>query len=308
MLFTASIFLFKNMDAQNLIQNGSFENHVGINCSTGTFSVVNNWIPLGSPDYFSSTCSGSVGIPYNGFGIASTVQGNNYAGILVYHSQTEYKEYVQQNLINPLIAGKSYYTSFYITRADRIVYSIKNISAYFSVTQPTIGSNPYISAIPQVENQNGYITDTINWIKLEGYFTALGGEQYITIGNFNSNTNTDTLRSGTTNPIPFEPDDSYYYIDSVSLYDSLDYVTNINKYVNDFKLNIYPNPIISTLNIVDENNKLQNTTIEIKNSLGQIFHKAPFSNQIDLSNLSAGMYFLSLEDKSNKTIVKIIKQ
>ena len=32
------------------------------------------------------------------------------------------------------------------------------------------------------------------------------------------------------------------------------------------------------------------------------------SNQIDLSNLSAGMYFLTVEDKHNKKTIKIIKQ
>jgi hypothetical protein len=187
--------------------------------------------------------------------------------------------------------------------------AIKNIGAFISVIQPTtVVSNTYIPATPQIVNQTGYLTDTIGWIKIEGYFTAQGGEEYLTIGNFNSNSNTDTLYTGSNDPAPGNPDGAYYYIDSVSLYDSLDYVTNIKNHENNFKVNVYPNPIISTLNIVDENNKLQNTTIEIKNSLGQTFHKAPFSNQIDLSNLAAGMYFLSIEDKSHKKTVKFIKQ
>ncbi len=311
MLFIAFIFLFKNsILSQNLIQNCSFENHVGIDCSTGSFSVVNNWIPLGSPDYFSSICVGSVGIPYNGFGIAPTVQGNYYAGILVYHSQTEYKEYIQQNLINPLIAGKTYYVIFYITRADRIVYSIKNIGAYFSVSQPTT-SMGYVSAVAQIENTSGYLTDTIGWTKIDGYYTAQGGEQYITIGNFNSNANTDTLKTGTTNPIPFEPDDSYYYIDSVSLYDSLDYalITNIKKMEDMVNVKLYPNPTTSKLKLSIQNLKNEQLGIKITDVLGREVKTLEYEEEIDLSDLENGIYFLSFyQNKQVLTTKKIIKQ
>lgn len=284
--------------------------HNNINCATDTYSAVNNWSGIGSPDYYNSICPPSNNnVPFNRFGELNAINnGQAYIGIVTYYKTSEYKEYIQQQLSNPLIAGKSYYLSFHISKADRVIYSTNNTGAYFSVSQPTVTGNNYFSANPQIINNLGFISDTIIWSKIEGYFTAQGGEQYMTIGNFNSNANTDTLNSGTTNPIPFDPGEAYYYIDSVSLYDSLDYVTNIKKHENDFKVSVYPNPIISTLNIVDENNKLQNTAIEIKNYLGQTFHKAPFSNQIDLSNLATGMYFLSIEDKSNKKTVKVIKQ
>jgi hypothetical protein len=248
-------------------------------------------------------------MPYNKFGYCSPISGNAYIGLATIGYPYETKEYIYQLITTPLITGKSYYTSFFISKSDRTRISTEKIGAYFSVNQPSVASGTVaFLATPQIENHSGFLTDTINWIKIEGYFTAQGGEQYMTIGNFNSNANTDTLYTGTNNPFFADAGTAYYYIDSVSLYDSLDYVTNIKNHENDFKINIYPNPIISTLNIVDENNKLQNTTIEIKNSLGQIFLKTPFSNQIDLSNLAAGMYFLSIEDKSNKKTIKFIKQ
>ena len=79
---------------------------------------------------------------------------------------------------------------------------------------------------------------------------------------------------------------------------------------NDILQNIklYPNPTNSILNIVDENNQLQNTTIQIKNNLGQLVYTSPFTSQINLSSLSAGMYFLTVENKGSKTPIKIIKQ
>ncbi|MBK8368186.1 MAG: T9SS type A sorting domain-containing protein [Bacteroidetes bacterium] len=70
----------------------------------------------------------------------------------------------------------------------------------------------------------------------------------------------------------------------------------------------YPNPATSIINILDESNQLQNTTIQIQNYLGQIVFTTPFSSQINLSSLSAGMYFLTIEDKYIKKIIKIIKE
>lgn len=85
-------------------------------------------------------------------------------------------------------------------------------------------------------------------------------------------------------------------------------VVGIKENINDDSFNVFPNPTTSVLNIVDENNQLQNATIQIKNYLGQLVFTTPFTTQINLSDLSAGMYFLTIEDKSNKKTVKIIKQ
>lgn len=73
-------------------------------------------------------------------------------------------------------------------------------------------------------------------------------------------------------------------------------------------LKINPNPTSNILNIYDAQNLLQNATIEIKNYLGQIIFTTPFNIQIDLSNLTTGMYFLSIKDKEYKKTVKVIKQ
>jgi hypothetical protein len=85
----------------------------------------------------------------------------------------------------------------------------------------------------------------------------------------------------------------------------LNLVNELNEY-NSIK--IYPNPTSSILNINDEQNQFQNAIIKIENYLGQKVLSVPFSDQIDLSNFSAGMYFLTIQDKSNKKTVKIIKQ
>jgi len=85
--------------------------------------------------------------------------------------------------------------------------------------------------------------------------------------------------------------------------------TNINQNTtNNNSISIYPNPTNSFINIDDEKKQFQNATIEIKNYLGQIVFTTPFTSQINLSNLSVGMYFLTIQDKSSSKTVKIIKE
>ena len=51
------------------------------------------------------------------------------------------------------------------------------------------------SAKPQIEQfGNPCITDTANWVRVGGIYTAHGGEQFITIGNFTDDAHTDTLK------------------------------------------------------------------------------------------------------------------
>ncbi len=296
------------------MNNGSFESYsVNSNGCTSNFSMVNIWQQIFSPDHFTSLCTftNNYGVPNNTAGVSYPKSGNAYIGIVCFYKTQENKEYIYQHLVNPLIAGKTYYTSFYVSKADRTAYTIKNIGANFSVTQPTVVSIPYISSNPQIQNQSGFLTDTIGWTKIEGYFTAQGGEQYITIGNFNSNANTDTLNSGTTNPIPFDNGTAYYYIDSVSLYDSLDYalINNIKKNESDFNVKLYPNPTAGKLKIKIENLKEGNITIKITDVLDREVKQLEYEEEIDISELEKGIYFLSIM-QGNKTLVtkKVIKE
>ncbi len=279
-----------------------------MNC-IGNFTVVNNWNQIGSADYFNGSCTtGLFKVPKNTFGVAYPVSGLAYGGVICYRKPDEIKEYVQQHLITPLIAGKTYYTSFYVSLSDRFTMAIKNVGVYFSVTQPTIVSNPYISVTPQVENQNGFLTDTTGWTKIDGYFTAQGGEEYITIGNFNSNIHTDTLYVGTNDPPPGNPDGAYYYIDSVSLYDSLDYVTNIKSHENKIKWNLYPNPNKGMMTLDYDLGNVSEAILNLYDVTGKLMntYKLPSNKgtlQMNEQILQNGIYFyhIIVEGKSIKT-------
>jgi hypothetical protein len=67
---------------------------------------------------------------------------------------------------------------------------------------------------PQIYNPIGfYITDTLNWTKISGIYTAEGGEEWITIGNFFNDDETTAIEFlGGEGSIV-----SYYALDDVSI-------------------------------------------------------------------------------------------
>lgn len=72
---------------------------------------------------------------------------------------------------------------------------------------------------------------------------------------------------------------------------------------------VFPNPVSTILNIVDEQNDLQNSTIQITNSLGQTVLQLPFNNKVDVSSLCNGYYFLNFKTSQNQIFhSKFIKE
>lgn len=298
-------FGFYESKSQNLISNGSFESYTSpVNCSGGSGGfdnysvfpvnhVVNDWFTQNSPDYFSVLCSGinNNGSPINIFGYSSANNGTNYAGFILFQKAGNLKEYIFQQLSTPLQSGKVYCLSFYVSRADRITHAIKNIGAYFSNSLPTLIGGEYISAIPQVENHTGYITDTIQWTLIQGCFIANGGEQYITIGNFNSNATTDTLFAGTNNQVFGADGYAYYYIDNITLIDQS--TVGVNELSNGSNISVYPNPAIDVLNINIGNLK-ENTEIKIYNAFGVLVLSESLTTQnssLKTHHFQNGIYF-----------------
>jgi hypothetical protein len=290
----------------NLIRNGSFENFSNQNNPSleGQFDcynpayikIVQVWDIINSPDYFNSAYSaGGYNVPYATVGYSYAKHGNAYAGFIGYyaHPTIEIKEYVYQQLTSPLIADSVYCLSFNVTFADRAKVAIKNIGVYFTVNTPTASSSGYIQAAPQVLNTTGFITDTINWTEIKGCFIAQGGEKFVTIGNFNSNINTDTLNTNTTNPITTGTVNfAYYYLDSVSLYKN-SFPTGIKALTQENKISIYPNPANDLLNFQfsDADKKRK---VELYDAIGNLVLSENLTTQnssLNIHHLQSGIYF-----------------
>jgi hypothetical protein len=81
------------------------------------------------------------------------------------------------------------------------------------VVHPVVTYPPFfIHYIPQVENTT-ILSDSLGWTKISGVFTATGGENILTIGNFRDDTSTNSMFVKNSPAFPA----SYYYIDDVSV-------------------------------------------------------------------------------------------
>lgn len=207
--------------------NGSFEEYWECPTNGSTpgdpqFEKCKYWyIPTeGTPDYF-NTCAVdnyNVGIPLNLGGYQYPFDLNGYAGLYALHisliTPDNYREYIQTKLNECLIKNSDYYFEFYVCRGDRQNIAIDRIGALFTDYKINRNDSDPIIASPQIESPKHHIiSDTVNWTEISGTFIATGGEQYITIGNFYTLEETDTLIFN-----PDWPDDyAYYYIDGISL-------------------------------------------------------------------------------------------
>ncbi len=199
---------------QNLVDNCSFENYQSCPNDVDDFSVVAwNTPTKGSPDYFNICGNSNVSVPNNIFGMEGAYLGNGYVGIYCY-SGSDFREYIQTNLTETLIAGQTYSVSFYVSLAENVSdLAVKEIGAYFSSVAIHIDTNKPLSFLPQICFYDSVITNTKGWTNVKGSFKANGNEKYLIIGNFNTDQSTTTIPiNNMTNTL------SYYYIDEVSVF------------------------------------------------------------------------------------------
>lgn len=126
---------------------------------------------------------------------------------------TSYREYLQVPLITPLVSGLQYTVSFHVSLADYSPFAISTIGAHLSTNPVELLSGNYVLQVtPQITNPtNNFLTNATSWTLIQGVYTAVGGESYLTLGNFRSDAATPNITQPGTN------DYTYYYFDDVSI-------------------------------------------------------------------------------------------
>ncbi len=214
-LFLVFIGLGLLLKAQNLVPNYSFDT-ISM-CPDYYGGVAPLFAPpwdgptFGTPDIF-NVCATfpDVGVPINFFGTQIPLTGEGYGGFFCYFAYYEYREYIMAQLLQPLTAGTYYNVSFYVSLSEFYDCGVTQIGAFFSEDPPW---QTYVSAmnvVPQVESDQGFLTDTEGWTLISGCLKAQGGEEYITLGNFHTDADTPLSPSCT-------DEFSYYYIENVTV-------------------------------------------------------------------------------------------
>ena len=220
----------------NLVYNGSFEEYR--HCprrvdAVGVLTLVEGWYQptRGSADYFNVCGSRECGVPSNKLGQQLPHDGDGYCGI--YCSKNDYREYLQTRLRRKLRSGDSIQLTFWASLSEESTGAVATLGGLFSKesisdTVRTLfmaKEREYLSDeifqtiarpyVPQVVNPiDSTIVNTRGWQRISGIFVAQGGEQYITIGNFNLAEHSGYVDyDSLTRLLP----GAYYYIDDITV-------------------------------------------------------------------------------------------
>jgi hypothetical protein len=206
----------------NLVPNPQFESYTNCPNYTSELDFAPPWFnPTGaSADYFNGCAApGSlVSVPNNAVGVQSAFSGQGYGGAILYTGDggnlaNSYREYLEVPLLAPLSGGQTYLVSFHVSLGDFSSYAIAEVGAHFSAG-PLVNyaSQVGLPVVPQVVNPPGnLLASTNSWMLVQGLFTAAGGEDHLTLGNFLSDAATTAISSTGTQTW------AYYYFDDVSV-------------------------------------------------------------------------------------------
>ena len=294
----------------NLVQNPSFENIVQCPTTNNNITDCANWLNFGkSPDYYNA-CATFQGlkVPTCQFGYQFAHSGVAMPAIATWLNPSNdpqninYREFIGTQLISTLQIGIKYFMSFFINYsaypnngAQKPISANKIGLRFSTVTSNTLNSSP-INNFAHLFTNTIY-NDTVNWLKISGSFVADSNYNFLAIGNFFDDSNTDTLS------LPggqlLGNVGAYYYVDDVcvstdSLY-NINWTTNIQQNENKEILKIFPNPTSGKLHFAPHNNYDVYQVI-ISNNFGEEYKIREVINNsyFDISDLPTGIYSIRI--------------
>jgi OOP family OmpA-OmpF porin len=185
---------------QNLVPNGSFENKTYCpgNYNQQSLNTVAGWWQAtdGTPDFFHS-CSDKVGVPNNVFGQQAAKDGEGYTGLVTYSAghKRNYREYLQTKLTRPLVKGELVCIEMSVSAADYCNYVTDGIGILLSDKKVESNLQTELAFRATMSNPRlNMLDENSTWQLLSDVYTASGGEEYLTIGNFKSDRDLKVIR------------------------------------------------------------------------------------------------------------------
>ena len=293
------VLQFHIAPTQNLVKNGSFEQYYTCTDAQGQLNYVQNWFepyPC-SADYFNACGNQTTGVPKNFAGFQQAQENYGYIGVGMYGQGqgSGVREFAEGELNTPVEQGKKYCVEFYVslTLSEEVLfqYAINNIGCLFT-TDTFIPDSygtcvPSSHPIPQIENTQGVIVDSLNWVKISGEFIAQGGEKFLTIGNFRSDSNTTAVfLVDSLSVFGF----AYYYIDNVSV--TLCDTVGVNEKGKKFAFaEIFPNPNYGNMQLQYQIGNDDKAILHIYDVSGKLLWMQllpPKNNMLEINNFTIG--------------------
>jgi OOP family OmpA-OmpF porin len=221
---------------ENLVPNGSFEEHDTCPSGSTVWRNINYAIPWfapsdGTPDYF-HICHfphDYIGVPDNFLGYQYPRTSDGYVGVVYTNlgSNNDLFEYISVELTSTLKRNAKYTLQFFVSLADSLDGILGNhliagsaiapMGCLFTAERPNWKGNGYdISPFPASSESDSTIllTDSTGWQQVQMDYLAKGNEQYLTIGFFRTKSRMSYNRLINDGSIT-----TYYYIDDVSLFE-----------------------------------------------------------------------------------------
>ncbi len=308
-----------NSFSQNLVLNNSYEQYSQCPNNENQITYSIGWKSYyGTPDYFNVCATNSnVSIPYNWAGsYQPALSGNNaYSGFFSFFSSTfsggipNVREQIGRQLTSPLVLGQKYYVSYKVSLAvstgGNANCATNNLGIKFSTIPydqyaDSSGSSPLTNNFAHIY-ESTLISDTVNWRTISGSFIADSAYNYLIIGNFFTDINTDTLIFQL-----FLPDStywcySYYYVDDVCV--STDSITCSTTSVNAIQfqnaVKIYPNPFSNETTLkFDDGFRFNSCKITLYDILGEEIRNYEMKSnelKIEIDGLRKGICFVKIQ-------------
>lgn len=269
---------------------------------------------LGSSDYFNScstdlTPDGNLAfsVPQNYAGFQEARTGSAYAMYYCTVSANEedsYFEYISVKLPQQLVNGKIYELSYFVSLGESAFDSAyplqfqNHSAAYFSNDSLAINNSYRIQQKPQIaSNKDVFLNDSLGWQKVSGYFLAVGGERFVTIGCFAKFSELDFNYVDENTGLNVV---TYYYVDDVSLIETDLTIPNVFTPNQDGKNDFFEIPIAS----VDYKviNRWGNLVFDSK-----MMNTKIWDGTFNERECNDGIYFYVIEEFNVKGFVQLIR-
>lgn len=214
------VLLVASLSAHAQFPNPSFEQNTAIPQLLGEWNKVVGWTNAGSdltgPDYYKVGASAACDLPETPFGLINANNGNAIMGIPICgRSFTNKRTYLQCQLQAPLMRGKKYKFSFYLSNGKHTSTSIAglavdHIGMYISTFAPVQTGFEPLYFVPQFAIDSVFYSETWKKISFE-YVPLIDDEKFITFGVFGSDSDREIIVEGSGNP-----EVGYYFVDNFS--------------------------------------------------------------------------------------------